>query len=87
MPGVRQSPTRPPGSGGVILWIDVQLPPSLAEWISQEFEAERVSLSSVGLRDAGDFEVFTAAGDANATVMTKDSDFLNLLDHTVHHIK
>lgn len=64
----------------MILWVDAQLSPSLAEWITGEFQIEATALSSIGLRDAGDFEIFTAAGKANAIILTKDSDFLNLLD-------
>ncbi len=62
------------------LWIDAQLSPSLAQWIQQEFDLEASSLSSLGLRDAGDFEIFQAARKASAVVMSKDSDFVNLLD-------
>lgn len=34
----------------------------------------------MGLRDAGDEEIYRAAKKAEVIVMTKDSDFLNLLD-------
>ena len=38
------------------------------------------SVRAVGLRDAEDEEIFQAARDANIIMMSKDSDFLNLLD-------
>lgn len=37
-------------------------------------------LRAAGLRDAKDEEIFQAAREANVIVMSKDSDFLNLLD-------
>ena len=64
----------------MILWIDAQLSPTLAQWIADASGVEAVALATLGLRDAGDFEIFEAARKANALVMTKDSDFLNLLD-------
>jgi predicted nuclease of predicted toxin-antitoxin system len=65
----------------VILWIDAQLSPSLARWIADEFNIEAAALRAVGLRDAGDKDISLAARKADAVVMTKDSDFLHLLDH------
>ena len=64
----------------MIIWLDAQLSPKLATWIEAEFEVEASSLKSLGLRDAGDHDIFVAAGKANAIVMSKDSDFLHLLD-------
>ena len=37
-------------------------------------------MRDIGLRDAEDEEIFLAARKANAVVMTKDSDFVSLLD-------
>lgn len=62
------------------IWIDAQLSPSLAPWISDEFGVDATALKTLGLRDASDHEIFVAAGNANAIVVTKDSDFLHLLD-------
>jgi predicted nuclease of predicted toxin-antitoxin system len=63
------------------LWIDAQLSPALAAWINREYaEIEAQSVRAVGLRDATDREIFEAAREAGAVVMSKDSDFLNLLD-------
>ena len=41
---------------------------------------EAKSVRAVGLRDAGDEEIYRAARRTEVIVMTKDSDFLNLLD-------
>ena len=64
----------------MILWVDAQFSPKLAAWISDRFGIEASDLKALGLRDAGDFEIFSAARQGGAVVMTKDSDFLNLID-------
>ena len=63
----------------MILWIDAQLSPALAPWIGREFGVEAVSARHLGLVGARDLAIFRAAREANATVMTKDSDFPLLL--------
>jgi predicted nuclease of predicted toxin-antitoxin system len=63
----------------VILWIDAQLSPALAPWITAELGIEAYSVKYVGLRDAADTEIFQAARDAGAVVLTKDNDFVLLL--------
>ena len=62
------------------LWIDAQLSPSLAPWVAQQFGVEAYSLKWLGYRDAIDAVVFHAAREASAVVMTKDSDFVRLLE-------
>jgi predicted nuclease of predicted toxin-antitoxin system len=63
------------------IWVDAQLSPALAAWINRKYEEiEAQSVRAVGLRDAGDEEIYRAAREAEVIVMTKDSDFLNLLD-------
>ncbi len=62
------------------IWIDAQLSPSIALWIVSNFDVKAFALRDLGLRDAEDEEIFTEAKKANAIVMTKDSDFLSLLD-------
>ena len=63
------------------IWIDAQLSPALAAWINQNYEdIEAKSVRAVGLRDADDQEIYQAAREAEVVMMSKDSDFLNLLD-------
>ena len=64
-------------SGGV--WIDAQLSPALAPWIEDTFGVRARSVSRLGLRDATDDEIFEAAREADAAVVTKDADFGRLL--------
>jgi predicted nuclease of predicted toxin-antitoxin system len=61
------------------IWVDAQLSPAIATFITQTFGVEAVAIRDLGLRDATDQEVFMAARGASAIVMTKDSDFTNLV--------
>ena len=61
------------------IWIDAQLPPTLANWISSNFDITATLLKEISLRDAKDIEIFEAAKFANAVIMTKDSDFIDLV--------
>jgi predicted nuclease of predicted toxin-antitoxin system len=63
----------------MIIWIDAQLPPTLAEWIVATFGISAVSLRELGLRDAKDIEIFGAAQQSNVVIMSKDSDFVDLV--------
>jgi len=60
--------------------LDAQLSPSLAVWLSQKFKLEAVAVGDVGLRNAEDREIFDAARTANVVVITKDRDFVALLE-------
>ena len=61
------------------LWIDAQLSPALATWITENFaDIEAIAVRELDLRDAEDPVIFFSARTANATVMTKDSDFVEL---------
>ena len=62
------------------LWIDAQLSPTLARWLSEQYAIEASPVRDLGLRDATDEAIFGAARDARAVVMTKDRDFVQLLD-------
>ena len=61
------------------IWIDAQLSPALAPWIESEFGLTSRSASHLGLRDATDTQIFAAAREAGAIVLTKDADFERLL--------
>lgn len=64
----------------MIIWIDAQLSPSIASWITANSLCSALSIRDVGSRDATDHEIFMAARQTRAVVMTKDSDFTQLLD-------
>ena len=61
------------------IWIDAQLPPTLGTWLNATFGVSVTPLKDLGLRDALDVEIFEAARIANAVIMTKDSDFIDLV--------
>lgn len=63
----------------MIFWIDAQLSPALAPWITETFSVEAYSLKWLGYRDAGDQDIFQAARAERVVIMTKDQDFLRLL--------
>jgi predicted nuclease of predicted toxin-antitoxin system len=64
----------------LILWVDAQVSPALASWITENFGVEAHPLRDLGLLHARDQQIYQAAREAGAAVMTKDSDFLGLLD-------
>jgi len=61
------------------IWIDAQLSPSLAVWITEALGVPATAVRDLGLRDAKDFAIFQAARAANAVVLTKDADFAHLI--------
>lgn len=61
------------------IWVDAQLPPTLAKWLTDNFDLTASSLKELGLRDARYVEIFEAARLVNAVIMTKDSDFVDLV--------
>lgn len=60
-------------------WVDAQLPPLLAAWLSEQFHVEASSLKALGLRDACDAEIFQAAQQRGIVIISKDSDFVELV--------
>jgi predicted nuclease of predicted toxin-antitoxin system len=61
------------------IWIDAQLSPAIAKWIRDKFQIEAIAVRDIGLRDATDSEIFAAARNEAAVVLTKDADFPELL--------
>ena len=64
----------------MILWLDAQFSPALANWVTAQFAPiQAVPVRNLGLRNAADLEIFAQAIAAGAVVMTKYRDFLHLL--------
>lgn len=63
----------------MIIWLGAQLPPRLAVWIRSKFLIDAVAIRDPGLRDAKDCEIFDAARKANAVLLSKDADFLEMV--------
>lgn len=62
------------------LWLDEHLSPQLARWITAAFGIEAVHVRDLGLARARDRDVFEAARKADAVILTKDADFIGLLE-------
>ena len=62
------------------IWIDAQLSPIIATWINKNFAVRTLALRELGLRDATDRDIFLAARRESVIVMTKDGDFIRLLE-------
>lgn len=62
------------------LWVDAQLSPHLAPWLTERFGIDARSVHWLGHRNASDETIFAAAREADAVVMTKDRDFPDLVD-------
>jgi predicted nuclease of predicted toxin-antitoxin system len=63
-----------------MIWLDAQLSPALAEWITADLHQPAQAIRTLGLRNATDAEIFNAARKANAIMLTKDADFVELLE-------
>ena len=62
------------------IWLDAHLSPRLAHWLAATFEVQAVAVRDLGLRQAEDHDIFFAARKVGAIVVTKDNDFLDLLE-------
>jgi predicted nuclease of predicted toxin-antitoxin system len=63
----------------MIFWVDAQLPPQLATWLTQKYGVQALALRTVGLRDAADRQIFEAARTAGVVLISKDIDFVDLV--------
>jgi predicted nuclease of predicted toxin-antitoxin system len=63
----------------VKIWIDAQLSPAIAQWLTATQAVEASALRELGLRDAEDSRIFFAARHQGAIVMSKDRDFVDLV--------
>ena len=64
------------------IWLDAHLPPALCDWLRETFGIEAIHVRDLGLVGAQDEEIFAAAREADAVVMTKDRDFVDILDRS-----
>lgn len=64
----------------MIIWVDAQLSPAIATWLTSTFGVQSIAVRDLGLREAADRVIFLAAKSAGVVVMTKDSDFVMLLE-------
>lgn len=62
------------------LWLDAPLSHYLPAWIEECFDVGCRHLLGLGLREAKDSEIFRAARDAEAVIVTKDRDYIGLIE-------
>ena len=63
------------------IWVDAHISPGVAAWLNETFGHESFSLRGIGLRDADDLTIFLKAKEANVVFITKDSDFVDLIEN------
>jgi len=63
-----------------MIWVDAHISPAVAQWVSSELGHPARSVRDLGLRNAKDKDIFAAARQANAVVMTKDADFVEIVE-------
>ena len=66
---------------GSVVWVDAQLPPSLAHWLTSEYAVDAKHVEDIGLLHHDDPEIVDSAGSVGQPVVliTKDADFVDLL--------
>lgn len=62
-----------------MIWLDAHLPPAWGAWLTVEAGRPAVHLRALGLRHAKDKEIFAAARQAGAILVTKDGDFVEMV--------
>ena len=61
------------------IWVDAQLSPEIATWITETFHIEAHALRELGLRDATDLLIFRTVTQPDTIILTKDVDFVDLV--------
>ena len=61
------------------IWIDAQLSPLIAQWLSLTYGIEAMAVRDLRLRDARDRDIFLSAREVKAIILTKDSDMVDLV--------
>jgi predicted nuclease of predicted toxin-antitoxin system len=61
------------------VWVDAQIAPALAGWMREMLGIDAVAVRDLGLRQAEDSVIFERARAAGAIVLSKDSDFVDLV--------
>lgn len=81
--GPSEQPSPTDGRPGHVIWVDAQLPPSLARWLTSEHGERAVHVQDLGLLHVSDSNIFDAAveHDQGVVLLTKDADFVDLLQH------
>ncbi len=63
-----------------MIFLDAQLSPHLAIRITEHIKIDTVSASYLGMTRSNDSEIFSYARENDLIIITKDEDFIKLLD-------
>ena len=63
----------------MILWLDAHLSPALAPKLELALGCKVVPIRDLGLRESADLEIFASAKLNESIILTKDSDFAELV--------
>lgn len=61
------------------IWVDAQLSPLIAQWLTSTYGIEAVAVRDLQLRDARNRDIFLSAREAGAILLTKDRDMVDLV--------
>ena len=61
-------------------WLDAHLSPGIAQWLTESFDVTALPVRDLGLRGAEDDKIFFEARKSADVVITKDIDFVTLLE-------
>jgi len=62
------------------VWLDAHLSPGIARWLTETFDVTALAVRELGLRDAEDDQIFFEARKSADIVISKDKDFIILLE-------
>ncbi len=62
------------------VWLDIHLSPGVGAWIERAFSVRCVMMRDLGLQRTPDDRAFALARDAGAIIMSKDVDFVRLVE-------
>lgn len=64
------------------IWVDAQLPPRLARWLNGRGDRSALHVfdDSLGMLSATDASIFERARTAGAVVVTRDHDFVDMVE-------
>jgi predicted nuclease of predicted toxin-antitoxin system len=62
------------------LWLDIHLSPTIGAWITRQYSVPAVMMRDLGFAAAEDDQLYIAARRPGVVIVTKDADFLGLLE-------
>lgn len=63
------------------LWLDIHLSPSVGRWITAALGIPTRMMRDLGFRTSSDRDIFFAARQAGSSILSKDIDFEDLVQH------